>query len=249
MDLPKLISILEKRALFFSRVSELKEYDKFEGNYPKEMAKKMKEGRLHALTEITDQMRKNGAPEKMINEYMKMADDAPSADQSFRELACVNCWHMSHYESAAMWAAYTNKDYGIAIQSTFSDLCDAFEETDRDVHIGIITYLDYSSDIMLGANALHPIMHKRMSFEYEKELRALVLDVGDYSKYTESEYQSEITRKKKGIYIPVNIFRLIRTIRVAPQAAPWIVDVVGSVSFKYDLKVEIVHSELDQTPY
>lgn len=35
MDLPKLISLLEKQALFFAKVAKLSKFDPFEGHYPR----------------------------------------------------------------------------------------------------------------------------------------------------------------------------------------------------------------------
>ncbi len=89
MDLPKFISILEKKALFFSKVSKLDQFDRFEGHYPKITAEKMRDGRNKAIDEILKQMDEHGTPQEVRRKYIGEVNNASSDEQIFREVICV----------------------------------------------------------------------------------------------------------------------------------------------------------------
>jgi hypothetical protein len=85
---------------------------------------------------------------------------------------------MNEYESAAMWSLYATggRDQAIAIQSTYARLEKALEQY-PDVHIGVVHYIDYEKDWMPEGNLMYPSVHKRKSFEHERELRAVIYDM------------------------------------------------------------------------
>ena len=107
MDFTKLVSLLERRALFFVKASALE--DPFEGRYP------------------------NPTAAELVAEPREMGVDDPSSEDAFtpqgflRDCICVNSWHMSDHESAAMWRQYLQAQEGIAVLSTYQRLCDGFE--------------------------------------------------------------------------------------------------------------------------
>ena len=55
--------------------------------------------------------------------------------------------------------------------------------------------------------------------------------------------------KENGIYIPVNIDKLIDGIYVSPYASEWFVDVVKSVVYKYDIDVSVSYSQMIEKPF
>jgi hypothetical protein len=77
---------------------------------------------------------------------------------------------MSPHESAAMWKIYTITKESIAIRSTFAKLRDRLDEN---CFIGTVKYIDYETDFFPHGNVLYPFVHKRKSFAYENEIRAL----------------------------------------------------------------------------
>lgn len=85
----------------------------------------------------------------------------------------VNCWHANEHESAAMWKLYLKSDEGIAIQSTYKRLKESIID-DEDVLIGKVNYIDYETDIIDPNNQYGSLIHKRKSFEHEKEIRAVI---------------------------------------------------------------------------
>jgi hypothetical protein len=48
----------------------------------------------------------------------------------------LNCWHLNDYESAAMWDIYQRNNDAIAIQSTYTKLCNSLIQKEPDVFVG-----------------------------------------------------------------------------------------------------------------
>ncbi len=84
----------------------------------------------------------------------------------------INSWHLSDYESAALWELY-GTETGIAIQSTIGKLKDSFARTDDTIWIGKVNYIDFNHDWMDEWNYLEAFVIKRPSFFYEAEIRAI----------------------------------------------------------------------------
>ncbi len=87
----------------------------------------------------------------------------------------VNCWHMNEHESAAMWKLYLKSDEGIAVQSTYNKLLNSMHDSnDFMLLVGAVNYIDYNKEVIPFGNAFYPYIHKRKSFEHERELRAVI---------------------------------------------------------------------------
>lgn len=147
MDFTKFVSMMQNEALFFAKANLMS--DLLEGQYP---------------------------PSEKNSEYYKIMIEHYS---TIKEIICINCWHINDYEAAAMWKLYTNSKDGVAIQSTFQKLADSFNVTSEHVIIGKVKYIDYQTDYIesksLVENVLPPFFYKRHSFNYEHELRAIVM--------------------------------------------------------------------------
>jgi hypothetical protein len=83
----------------------------------------------------------------------------------------ISCWHMNLHENYSMWRCYTKTNRAVAIRTTYSALCEALPDT---ALIGIIRYIDYSTDRLPWGNMFEYIMHKDITFQYEAEVRAVV---------------------------------------------------------------------------
>lgn len=216
IDFTKFVSLLDQQALFFPRVTKLE--DKYEGLYPKMFTDVNAEMYSSVPTEYREQVLKT-----FLNESKRI-----------RNFMLVSCWHINDHESAAMWKMYLKSDEGIAIQSTYKRLRDSFNGyKEQDVYIGKVNYIDYEKEKIPPDNALQAYMHKRKSFEYEKELRVLVTEFSDWE-------QKEPT--DTGRFIPVDLNEIIETVYVCPQAPPWFADLVKSVVTKYGLDKEVLGS-------
>jgi len=150
-----------------------------------------------------------------------------------RKQVFLNCWHQSEHESAAMWELYAQKNEGLAIVSTFNKLESSFTVAEgHDIHFGQINYIDYSDIKKPSSDPIKPFAYKRKSFEHEKEVRAIIhCEDKDKCLY-------------KGIFIPININKVIDHIHVAPYADDWIVDLISNLLNKYGLSVPVTKSRL-----
>lgn len=149
LDLAKFIWLLEKRKLYFSRLDLLN--DPHEGTTP----------RLLAM--LRDQQFREFGGEKLVAVI-------PNINRQTRRSLYVSCWHMGSTESEAMWRLYCPNDSGVAIQTTYQKLVESVD-SDPHCYIGAVTYIDYETQGFPLNNAYYPVMHKRISFAHEQEVR------------------------------------------------------------------------------
>lgn len=232
MNLSKFISLVSSRELYFASAESFSKTDPFEGamgiadnadswyewhiNYFRdEVLAPLRENRTDGEYE---QLVKSG-----VQEYSTLCENS-------RKHTFLNCWHMSEYESEAMWRLYSggNND-AVAIQTTYKRL---YESIDRapNVNIGMVRYTDYAHEIF-GINNAY--WCKRKSFDYEKEVRAIIVDQD----------------RENGVKVPVNVDVLIENLYVSPYAPEWFYEVVQSVVEKYSLNKTILHSQMKATPF
>lgn len=165
MDFTKFVSLLDRRALFFTRMQHLRHFDLFEGSYSKVT---LDHGLPPALNPL-------------------LAD--------FDHHVVVNSWHTNQSESAAMWDLYLDERPGLAIRSTFQRVTDSFASSASDIFIGCVRYIDHLTEAMPvemlkdGFNGLAAYMCKRKSFAHESELRAVAIvqeEAGSVAEFLEN---------------------------------------------------------------
>ena len=231
MDIVKFLSILDKHALFFSR-TDLHD-DPYEGSIP-----------------IANLHLKNIEPKCARSVPFSLLPDTISPHDFVRKRAYIFSFHMNTAESAALWSIYTKSKQGVAIQSTFSRLCDCFNVYKVEkIRIGRINYIDYRDqkfDYCIFDNPYLPLIYKRISFEYEKELRALIINPKCVSRIPTS--QEELDQNPKGLSVSVDLDILIENIFIAPNSPAWVKEVLTSVLQKYGINKVPVQSSLDESP-
>lgn len=223
MDFTKFVSLLEKNSLYFARADKFD--DPFEGSYSKVNIEK----RLYVYTDIPkDEI------EAMSIRYEKIP-----------KFTFLNCWHLNNFESAAMWNLYLKSNEGISIQSNFKRLTECFHKyPDNNVFVGIVKYIDYDKDWIPEGNILYPFIHKRKSFEYEKEIRALILDLNTKDK----KLDLDSCKFSHGFYVPVDLEILIEKIYVSPASPDWFYTLVKSITNKYEIDKDVIKSNLSDDP-
>lgn len=244
-DLAKFLSLLQRRALYFPRVDKLAALDPYEGYYTD-----AEHLQLDGLTfdsapkEFRERMALE-TPEKfetfMQQERYARGDFA----RQMREMTFVNSWHMQDHESAAMWSLYLKSADGIAIRTTYARLEKAFEPyREFDVMLSPVRYMDYSAESFGFGNVLWPFIHKRKSFEHERELRAIIWTI----EHGKNDLQNNKFASTPGLYVDIDIDILIEAVYVAPSAEPWFVDVVAEVLRRFNVDKPVVHSHLARSP-
>jgi len=246
MDLAKFLSLIDKSALFFVRMDKLTTQDPFEGFYTNVNV----QADNIQFSDMTEEWREQTKIRdeqlfRMIVESNKRMREFVKAN---RETTFVNSWHTQEYESAAMWNLYVRSHEGIAIESSYERLVASLSNYEEfEVFIGMMKYIDYQRDFIPLANTLSPFMYKRKSFEHEKELRALIW-TPQHGKNVMGNPALNKFRDQIGIYVPVNIEKLISRIFVAPTAPHWMLELLESLVKKYGLEMNVIQSDLASTP-
>ena len=132
----------------------------------------------------------------------------------------VNCWHMNECESAAMWKVYSSAKESICVQTTFARLREALPE---DVLIGTVNYISYDRDKIPPGNVFWPLMHKRRSFEYERELRAVWSDLVSISNAGPAVASGIVYQPapQESVWKLVDLAALVENVFVSPTSGPW----------------------------
>lgn len=219
MDLAKFISLLKDRALYMTRADKLE--DSFEGAVcSEEDSEKYDE----ALNEYyTDLLEGKAVPEKLI-------EDEHKANRLLRKNSYLNCWYEGEHESMAMWRLYASgkEAKGVAIKTKVGQLKKAIG---RIVEIGRIDYIDYLRE---WPNVNEALWRKRVSFEYEHEVRIRITPKAGLSNNPE-----------EFMMLPVDLNELIAAVYVSPMAEPWFKTVVEDILEKYNVEKTVHHSRLD----
>ena len=220
LDVAKFISLLKERALFMTRADKFE--DQFEG----------------AVCSLADSDKYDAALTDYYSEVLegkpvdeRLIENEHHAIQLIRKNSFLSCWFEGSYESIAMWRLYASgkESKGVAIKSSVGRLKKAIRHP---VEIGRIAYIDYSKE---WPNANEALWRKRLSFEYEHEVRVRIITEGGLS-----------PPPPKFMYLPVGLDELIESVYVSPMAEPWFKDVVEDVLRKYGLEEKkVFHSALD----
>lgn len=234
MSFSKFVSMVSSGCLHFSRSDMF--IDKFEGTFPT----------------------KNIEQRKNIYDK-KLERNLTIFTPILKKFTFINCWHINEYESAAMWELYGGNEGAIAIETNYLALK---KYLPFDVGMSCIKYINYQEEIIRENNIQDPYIHKRKSFEHEKELRLILQNENEINLYllaslkhkidnpyqnlnTESWLDENIPKIKK---IDVNLNEMINTIHISPFAPKWIFELVKEISIKYNIFSDIKQSNLYDDP-
>lgn len=221
LDLPKFISLLDKRALHFVRASDLG--DPFEGA--------LSQGTLAArpgfVTATASQLRANGLDWSEADVEAMLS----ASGGIIRSEAMINCWHMNDHESAAMWGLYCPSGGGVAIRSTAARLSEVLPKQIEDsaILVWAVRYVDYDIAAIPEMSLLERLAHKRLSYAHEQELRAGLIH----------------RDSPPFVAVPVDLSKLVEAVYVAPGMPSWHRGIVESLVDRYGLNVEVRQSRLD----
>jgi len=225
MDFPALLYTLQRRKLFFRAIKSSGTSDRpalndpYDGHIPASVY-----GRywMWEMGVPLDDERRNANGGAIIRrlDIRKVA----------RKWTGVNCWHMNPVESAAMWSLYS-PNYGIAIRSTIHRLIRSLSQSPTPIKIGAVQYINFDAPrkrkAVFGSS---PVFVKRKSFEYEKELRAAILEPS--------------VADNGGMDVEVDLSALIEKIFVSPALEGWVADVIREELKSHGVEVCVSHSGL-----
>jgi hypothetical protein len=153
----------------------------------------------------------------------------------------VSCWHMNEHESAAMWRLYSQSSEAVCIQTRFATLAAALPDW---VHAGQVQYIDYNAAFIRSDNGFAPFLHKRKSFEHEREIRAVAwLDENINGR---QDARGALT--DDGLKVAVDVNAIIEAIYVSPTSPRWFERVVSGLAQTYGVTAPVHQSSLISEP-
>ena len=258
MDFTKFVSILDKRALFFSRADKLG--DPFEGAWSDATIKALRlDDKKQVLVDDKRVIISDSHAGSFLPLSRPVTVDATGSESRADEAKTIqawkmivkgvriqprftllNCWHENENESEAMWKLYSGHIYGVAVKTCFGNLIKSFVRRLPNI-VARVNYIPYQSTIM----PLHPsapFLHKRIGFMYEQEVRALITEYNYREDPNGRDDVKDIDFSKDvcdvGIHYDVNPDQLIQEVVVSPYAAPWLVELTRSVIERYGFQFQ-----------
>jgi hypothetical protein len=242
MSIPKFLSLLEYNSLFFSRGDKLG--DPFEGLYPKPRIR----GNVIEISLKGDAPQSIELNDDTVEKYGKVypnieideSEDklARESARKYRERIFTNCWHMSDHESDSLWNKYSS-DKSIAIQSTVGRLKNSILDDNHIVYLFKITYIDDRVDTIKTPNFIFSTMiHKKIEYQSEKELRALIL-LRDYE-------NGDKLANMNGINVKTNVKTLIEN--TYSYSSGWFRKLLDDILKRYKIDLKVKKSNLTYEP-
>jgi hypothetical protein len=151
----------------------------------------------------------------------------------------VNCWHQSEHESEAMWRLYCqNPKEGVLIRTTVDKLRKSLDSVKhRKLQLKPVKYVknywvkNYNPEADV-------YFHKRISFEHEREFRAVIQD---------SPWDGNPV-EKHGELVPVELGELIQEVRTSPLSNAPFQDLVQRSLQSHLPNKNVGQSEIDVQP-
>jgi len=217
MDLARFISLLVTESLYFA--CPLSFHDPYEGLLPKShidanavaLAPMVKD-----IISLKNQLAYQFADSidlRHLDAKINSLTPLGASREASREYV-VCCWHISEYESEAMWKIYSPSGQGIAIESTVEQLRLSLDNI-KGLIIDSVRYMDFDKAAIEKGHKHYVLFLKRKSFEYERELRAIL----------------HLPKRKEveGDYIKCNLNTLITNIHISPFAPAYFRNVVETL--------------------
>ncbi len=238
ISLEKLVDLLESKTLYFSSLESLWKIDPFEGFFPSaalELLRKIHTEQIEEIEYTMSIVTKNLESKKNeINSLISMSKEKISEDiKKIIGSIAVNCWHINNHESEGMWKIYSEAGKGLAIRTKFSSLFNSLELKHNDgiISFGKVKYIDFLDntlkpiDYMTEGKNLYTPLLKRISYEHEKEVRAIIRPP-----------INTIKNENKSIRASIDPKTLIDNIYISPFAKESYISCVKTICKNYNIE-------------
>jgi hypothetical protein len=216
MDETKFVWLAENKRLFMPAALNLG--DRFEGSTPQA---ELDWWAAEAVKSENEAFRNT----ILANRQLLSRWAAAYANKSY-----VSCWHMNRHENNGMWRFYTQGPRAVAIQTTFDRLRGCLPSY---VMVGLVRYLNYVTDRLPTMNMFQGIMHKRVQFAFEQEVRAVavppLMPPEDDAHFRENLFELASTPGFV-VYAPaIDPVRLVQAVVLHPEAPADFAQSVGEI--------------------
>ena len=246
ISIAKYESLLKEGALFFCYADKFK--DPFECSIPRlEVDFRLSERKFRAEAESLNKFDRVFDIEKARLESEIYA----GAHQRFKRATTVNCWHINNHESNAMWSLYIKNNEGLAIKTTTINLSKSLNEAPEGIGMSKVRYIDYDNQGWFNEidypvrqnNMLIPVVHKRIEFSQEQELRLYNNDIRREA--TDFWINKE---PSQGEFIKVDVKELIESIVFHPTSDDSVKQKIKSITEQYGFDFQFDNSRLSVDP-
>lgn len=244
MDISKFLALVDKQALYFPSAAQLAALDPFEGLFTSANVR-LEEATFESIRGATFEDGRS-LTEDDLEFIQKTSRIVRPISKALRNRTFISSWHIQECESAAMWQLYMKSDEGIAIQSTTRRLYGVLDKIEsHSFCIGKIRYIDYEKEMIPMNNLFEVVLHKRKSFEHERELRVMISQIETEGNKIKLPKEGEAAR---GLEIPINLEALIERVYISPSAQPWQQSTLKSIVNKLGFQFPVIQSILNSTP-
>lgn len=245
LDFTKYVDLLTWDALWFARLNTLG--DPFEGTYPAENHARF----TRIATEKLERF-KDATTEELDHRFSTLEGMARWTSKRNGVCTYVSCWHNNNYESAAMWKLYLKSEEGIAIRSTTRRLVNCLAKCPERIFVSKVKYIDFGTEAIENDrgvwNALDGVIHKRISFAHEKEVRAFIYKPELFAAL-EGETPGHIDKPTpSGYTVGIDLNGLVESVFVSPTATEWFYELVKTVSERFNMSAPINRSVIGEKP-
>jgi hypothetical protein len=247
MSFAKFAAMLSSRSLHLCRLDRLGEKDRFEGSLPRGQRERLVQDLIAEferdppaeLVEARERWRGGGRTATWQAEAQVRAYTL-----AVRSSTYVSCWSQGP-ESEAMWRLYSEGHEGVAMVTTLKKLRSSLAGVD--VLIGPVRYIDYQRESLPGRDCIQQLVHKRIAFVHEREVRVLHRPQRQLHVPLPGE---DAPACAPDIHIPWSPEHALERVIVSPFAADWYPDTVRAVvrAFAPKLAERVDPSELGADP-
>lgn len=150
----------------------------------------------------------------------------------------ISCWHANNAESFAMWRLYAKSDEAVAIQTNYASLMHHLSDP---IFGGLVNYIDYECEDLPSLNLLQPLIHKRRSFEHEREFRLFAWELAA----DEGGDEIRALATPGGLAWPLDPNSYIDAVYVSPWAPQWFRSVIEQSARDAGLSCPVHQSNLN----
>lgn len=230
--LNRFINLIETGESHFARLDQFT--DQFEGVLPPGTVALPKDGFTNTPRRPDDELTDFETHVRDVNRIGKLCTFA-------------NCWFSSEHESEGMWRLFGSE--GVAIQSSYQRLCESFVNEPRSVYVGVMQYFDYRTmQPETYGNTLAIAFNKRIEFEHEREVRAVIVHQPDDWTTGSPPYEEYREQHPQGLKAVTDTGVLIDRVVLAPAISVSSRQQLLEAMEQRGLKKTVVHSVLDELP-
>ena len=228
MSLSQFIDLLQRKAFYFPKASEFT--DPHEGSVGKKVIDTWEENGITGTAKATLSNIRN-----QCKNYTR-----------------ILCWHKAECESASLWEKYEAKGDTVAIVSSHEKVYQNIKHNNAGIASGSVHYIP-DDEFWAPSDYPYTFMHKRQSFDSEKEFRYIgtdpvspLIEVGIELKPLDPNNGKSLRAEKPPEFLNVkNLSDLIDSVYLSPNSKPYLKVVLEELLKTYKVQTEVKNSTIN----